>query len=556
MTNIEYAKILQQGVSVWNKWRQENPSIEIDLSGEDFSELNLSKVDFSEANLQFTNFTMADLRQANLRQANLRQANLRQANLREATLREAYISEADLSEADLSGADLNMAYLSEANLSRARLTAADFYKADLSMVYLNEADLSKVNLKEANLSGASLNRASLIMADLSDANLSSASLIQTNLESAILTGCNIYEISASGLILENAKQNNLIITPPGDSAITVDRFEVAQFVYLLIHSEGIRQIVDTITSEIILILGRFTPERKPVFEALRERLRSRSYLPVFVDFQKPESRDLTDVIFTLARMSKFIIVDLTEANSFPLELQHVIPQLPSVPVQTLILNSRVRNSGDELALIYQIGRFPWVLEPYKYENQSELLESIDEKIIVPAERRAKSLKNIYGIAKVSSFEMLPYFISYSWEDKDYAIKLYNDLIAAGVRCRLLERDERDVRIGRSWVEEINRTIKAHGKVLLILSRNSLDNPWIANLIIDARNFETSKGTTVLFPVFLFPLKSEDTAFSNILTFKNVFDFSQWKDGRQYQKAFSDLVMELTLQAAIESGRSG
>jgi hypothetical protein len=38
----------------------------------------------------------------------------------------------------------------------------------------------------------------------------------------------------------------LIITPPEESEVTVDDLEVAQFVYLLLHNEKIRNVIDTI----------------------------------------------------------------------------------------------------------------------------------------------------------------------------------------------------------------------------------------------------------------------------------------------------------------------
>ena len=46
-------------------------------------------------------------------------------------------------------------------------------------------------------------------------------------------------------------------------------------------------------------LGRFTPERKTVLDALRDELRQRNYLPIVFDFEKPASRDLTETISTL-----------------------------------------------------------------------------------------------------------------------------------------------------------------------------------------------------------------------------------------------------------------
>ena len=52
---------------------------------------------------------------------------------------------------------------------------------------------------------------------------------------------------------------------------------MAQFIYLLLHNEKIREVIDTITSKAVLILGRRTPARKAVLDAIRDELRRRNY---------------------------------------------------------------------------------------------------------------------------------------------------------------------------------------------------------------------------------------------------------------------------------------
>jgi len=164
-----------------------------------------------------------------------------------------------------------------------------------------------------------LREADLFRADLRGANLTRASLVETNLSDADLTGCRVYGISVWNARLGGTKQTDLLITPEEESDLTLDSLEVAQFIYLLLSNPKVRHVIDTITSKVVLILGRFTPERKVVLDTIREELRKRDYVPILFDFEKPASKDLTGTISTLANMARFIIADLTDPASVPHE---------------------------------------------------------------------------------------------------------------------------------------------------------------------------------------------------------------------------------------------
>ena len=99
--------------------------------------------------------------------------------------------------------------------------------------------------------------------------------------------------------------------------MTVDNLKIAQFIYLLLNNEEISDVIDTIAKKAVLILGRFTPDRKAVLDALREALRTQGYLPILFDFDKPASRDITETVSTLAHLARFVIADITYAKSIP-----------------------------------------------------------------------------------------------------------------------------------------------------------------------------------------------------------------------------------------------
>jgi uncharacterized protein YjbI with pentapeptide repeats len=426
MADEEHVALLKQGVEGWNKWREENPNVlptlswaklsGADLAGANLSGANLSEADLFKANLSKANLSKADLSLAKLSgavlsgaklsgadlpgadlsgatlsEATLSGATLSGADLSGAKLSGANLSEADLSRAVLSGADLSRAVLSGANLSEATLYAANLFGANFSKANFSKADLSRADLFWAVLSGADLAGANLSGANLSEADLSRADLMYANLVEADftdtdLTGCHIYGISAWGLKLsEDTKQRNLIITKEDEPEITVDDLEVAQFIYLLLHNEKIRRVIDTITSKAVLILGRFTPERKAVLDALREELRKRNYLPILFDFDKPASQDLTQTVATLARLARFIIADVTDPRSIPHELAFVVPTT-KVPVQpVMLLGETTYTMFDDLRA------WPWVLETYRYASPEQLIADLGERVIRPAEAKALEL---------------------------------------------------------------------------------------------------------------------------------------------------------------------
>ena len=187
--------------------------------------------------------------------------------------------------------------------------------------------------------------------------------------------------------LEGARQQNLIITDAGQPTITVDNIEVAQFVYLLLNNQKIRDIIDTITCKAVLILGRFTNERKAVLDALREELRKRDYLPILFHFDKPRSRDTDETITLLARMARFIVADISDAKAVLQELRAIVPDLPSVPVQPIILAMQ-----EEPGMFDFYRNRPSFLPVHRYVSQEQLLADLGEKVIRPAELKVLELR--------------------------------------------------------------------------------------------------------------------------------------------------------------------
>jgi uncharacterized protein YjbI with pentapeptide repeats len=168
MAHPEHLKIIQQGVELWNQWREKHPEEIPDLEG--------------------ANLWGADLRRAALGKANLHDTNLSGVDLYGATLNEADLSKANLSRALLSKADLSGADLHEATLNGATLYRASLHNTNLSRTILSRTVLSGADLRSADLHEAILYRASLIGTNLSEANITNTYLFGTVRDSWIIDG--------------------------------------------------------------------------------------------------------------------------------------------------------------------------------------------------------------------------------------------------------------------------------------------------------------------------------------------------------------------------------
>jgi hypothetical protein len=359
MADPKHVEMLRQGANVWNAWREDNAPIRPILTGAE-----LDGIDINGANLNGADLDHAKIRGAKAKSATFNETNLYRADLSGTVLADANLLRADLGGTKLVGTNLSGAFLGGVNFEDADLTTAD----------LRSADLRGANFFRANLTSANLNRA----------NLSGAQMVESNLEGATLSESRIYGLSAWKVKVDReTRQRDLVITDDDEAKITVDNIEVAQFVYLLLHNEKIRDVIDTVGRKGVLLLGRFTEGRIGVLERLREALRKRGYVPIVFNFDKPETKDFTETVRLLAGMSKFVIADITNPKSSPLELQATVPDI-MVPFQPII-----QEGEQPFAMLQDLWskHRDWVFEPIHYSSVDALIASLDEKIIQPAEAR-------------------------------------------------------------------------------------------------------------------------------------------------------------------------
>jgi uncharacterized protein YjbI with pentapeptide repeats len=312
MADQETLKILQQGKDSWNNWTKINwkelPTVEIidyhfpeqyikrplsfqraDLSGLDLTSFK----SFNGYDFHKVNFSYCDLKGVNFSGSRLRRANFSNADLRNTKF-----DECDCETAIFIGAKLSESSFKKSNLQGANLSGTDVFKA---------------NFSRAKLIGTNLMWARII-----ETNFSSAELINCKLYGASIWNVNMYKSTQSNLIVTNTKKNEYPhkstrsdLAKRDEYSISVDNLEIAQFIYLIISNEKIKTVIETLTSKIVLILGRFTDERYKILESLKKELAKRDFVPVIFDFQKPNNKDYIEPVLLIAGLSRFVIADFT-----------------------------------------------------------------------------------------------------------------------------------------------------------------------------------------------------------------------------------------------------
>jgi uncharacterized protein YjbI with pentapeptide repeats len=350
------------------------------------------------------NFSGADLYKAGLSNASLCEADFSRAKLSGALLNGARAEGCNFSQADLAGVSAHRGVFSKSDFSRAHLCGGSLSDSDLREALFEGTDVRGATFEGANLSGviftsaitgggrpiglrrANLSNANFRGADLRGTDLMYATLVGTDLADAQLSGCRVYGTSVWDIRGRPANQSDLIVSSYGQTP-TVDDLQVAQFINLLIDHRRIRDVINTVGDKGILILGRFT-ERKNTLVAIRDALRARGFLPIVFDFERPEQRDFSETVLTLAGMSRFIIADITRPKSVPLELELTVPNymIPFVPI--------IQDPDEPFAMFKDLWKKhrDWVLEPLRYSTDSQLIKVFDKAILEPANDRRELLR--------------------------------------------------------------------------------------------------------------------------------------------------------------------
>jgi uncharacterized protein YjbI with pentapeptide repeats len=152
---------------------------------------------------------------------------------------------------------------------------------------------------------------------------------------------------------------------------------------------------------------------------------------------------------------------------------------------------------------------------------------------------------IYDLRATQALQISPLFISYSHADSVFVDALEKRLNEKGVR---FWRDIHDMTAGKIETQ-IDRAIRQHPIVLLILSRNSMNSDWVQHEVRKARGLEKELGRDALCPIALDDgWKSSrwpQRVMEQVMEY-NILDFSNWEDESTFQTKFTKLLSGLDL----------
>ncbi|MGP8252051.1 MAG: toll/interleukin-1 receptor domain-containing protein [Terracidiphilus sp.] len=155
------------------------------------------------------------------------------------------------------------------------------------------------------------------------------------------------------------------------------------------------------------------------------------------------------------------------------------------------------------------------------------------------------------VAAQAGIEYHSLFICYATEDHEFVERLSVDLEANGFRCWFTPHNTHT----DEWMRnQTDHAIQMHDRLLLILSKNSMNSQWVKQEIQKACNRGVNEDRRVLYPIGICPLDElakwqeidPGTGVDYTREIREYFipNFSNWPDRFTYRQVFSELLRDL------------
>ena len=148
-----------------------------------------------------------------------------------------------------------------------------------------------------------------------------------------------------------------------------------------------------------------------------------------------------------------------------------------------------------------------------------------------------------GYLNEKAFKHNSCFISFSGNDRNFIEKIGEDLQREGVRCWYAPEE---MKMGDAIRQQVDQLIRVQDKLLVVLSKFSVESQWIQKEVEAALEEEGNRNRTVLFPVRLDSgqMDAEKSWLKALEKSHKIYDFSGWQNWEAYFTQFSLLADDL------------
>jgi uncharacterized protein YjbI with pentapeptide repeats len=135
------------------------------------------------------------------------------------------------------------------------------------------------------------------------------------------------------------------------------------------------------------------------------------------------------------------------------------------------------------------------------------------------------------------------FISFSGNDRNFIEKIGEDLQREGIRCWYAPEE---MKMGDAIRQEVDQLIRIQDKLLVVLSKFSVESPWIQKEVAAALKEERNRKRAVLFPLRLDNgcMDAEKDWLIKLQKNRPIYDFSAWDNWEAYYTQFNRLLGDL------------
>jgi uncharacterized protein YjbI with pentapeptide repeats len=392
----------------------------------------------------------------------------------------------------------------------------DLSDANFKGVNLAEADLREALLSGADLRGAILSRADLREANLREASLTAAVVNGANLRAAILSGADLSRSDFSGATLRLADLRGVDLRLANLSTADVSRSSLNVANLSNTNFEG-ANLSSADLSLANLSLANLSGAN--LYQAtLRQAILSGSSL---------RDANVKETNFTEAILNE---VDFNGAHCH----------------STLFANVDLSKSLG-LNMIRHLGPSTVGIDTI-YRSINGLPEPFLRGCGIP-DSIAKMIPSL--IEGIEPIQFYSCFISYSTKDDEFAKRLQSRLRDEKLRVWFAPED---LKGGQKSHDQIEQAIRLYDKLLLVLSKESMQSQWVNTEIYHARQRELQEGKQVLFPIAIIPFeeirhwRAFDSDVGKDMAREvrecHIPDFSNWKDHDAFERGFDRLLKDL------------